>query len=255
MFFNYFLYKQFCLDYVEQHFDVESIADDLIQKLGGLPLALEQACAYIKYLDCTLPVYLETYEKQSLQLLNKKKANPVYGTSPERLAVCTTWLLNFEHIRKKENGMIAIRFLNASAFMNPNEIQDELINIGEPHVEDEAYCEHVNTPLGRREVLKLLTDFSLFKETRNSSLCVHRLVQDVIRENLEPDEKVESLVDAARLLRFAFSNCSSPDLLLKSVIDESHDRSSLYSTDLSRFYKWNKLCLHTYEIKISCGRF
>ena len=110
---------------------VEVVADILFQKLGGLPLALEQACAYIKKLGCTLSAYMELYEKQSLQLLSKGKAtSPGEGTSPERLAVRTTWLLNFECIRENESGMVAVRFLDASAFMNPNEIQKELINVG-----------------------------------------------------------------------------------------------------------------------------
>ena len=229
---------------------VEVVSDILFQKLGGLPLALEQACAYIKKLGCTLSAYMELYEKQSLQLLSKGKAtSPDVGTSPERLAVRTTWLLNFEYIRKNENGMVAVRFLNASAFMNPNEIQKELINIGEPHIDDKAYFDHLSSPIGSLEVLKLLTDFSLFKEMHNSSLAVHRLVQEVIRENLGPEEKVESIVDACRLLRFAFSNYPSPHELQESVGSEHNDRSSLHPTDFSRFYKWYKLCSHAYEIE------
>ena len=218
-------------------------------------MALEQACAYIKYLGCTLSAYLDLYEKQSLQLLNKKKATSPYGTSQERLTVHTTWLLNFEHIKKNENGMIAIRFINATAFMNPNEIQKELINVGEPRIDDKAYCDLVSSPLGSLEVMKLLTDFSLFKETHNSSLAVHRLVQDVIQEHLKPEEKVESIVDAARLLGLAFLNCPSPDILSENQVNEHTDRPSLHLTDYSRFYKWRKMCLHACEIKINLETF
>ena len=225
------------------------IADNLVRKLGGLPLALEQACAYIRSLACPLSDYLQLYSKQSIRLLDEQKASRVSGNeSPERLAVCTTWLLNFEHIKENKNGMVAIRFMNASAFMNPNEIQQELINVGEPPVEDGAYRHYVSTSLGSRQVIKTLTDFSLFKETRASCLSVHRLVQEVIRENLEPEQKAESIVDAVRLLRFAFSKCPSPDDLLTSVATERHERSSIRSTDPSFFYKWHKLCLHSYEL-------
>ena len=227
----------------------------MYQKLGGLPLALEQACAYIKYLGCSLSDYLESYEKQSLELLNKRKASsPHESTAESRLAVRTTWLLNFERIRKEDNGAIAIRFLNASAFMNPNEIQRELINVGKPLVDDKAYCDLVSSPLCSLEVLKLLTAFSLFKETHNSSLTVHRLVQEVIRENLEPREKVESIVDAARMLNFAFSKCPSPDSLLDSGV-EHNDRSSLQFSVSSHFYMWGKFCLHAYEIKTTLEKF
>ena len=252
----YLLHRQAILRFLNTYsIYPEPIADLLFQKLGGLPLALEQACAYIKYLGCTLSDYLESYEKQSLELLSKRKASsPHEITSDSRLAVRTTWLLNFERIRKEEHGMIAIRFLNASAFMNPNEIQRELINVGKPQVDDKEYCEHVSSLLGSREVLKLLTDFSLFKETHNSSLTVHRLVQEVILENLGPREKVESIVDAARLLNMAFSKCPSPDSLSENGV-EHNDRPSLHSTDFSRFYIWHKICLHAYEIKTNLEKF
>ena len=36
---------------------------------------------------------------------------------------------------------------------------------------------------------------------------------------------------------------------------EHNDRSSLYSTDSSRFYKWHKMCLHAYEIKTNLEKF
>ncbi|XP_028408774.1 uncharacterized protein LOC114531338 isoform X2 [Dendronephthya gigantea] len=232
----------------------ELSADSLCQKLGGLPLALEQACAYIKYLGCSLSEYLGSYEEQSLQLLNKKKATSFYGTSPERLAVRTTWRLNFEHIKKDENGIVATRFLNASAFFDRNEIQKDLINVGDPLVDDKIYCDYVSSSLGSLEVLKLLTDFSLFKETHDSSLTVHRLVQEVIRESLTSEEKVESIVDAARLLRFAFLQCPSPDKISESVVTEYGDRPSLYPNDSSNFYKWHKLCLHAHEIRRNLER-
>jgi hypothetical protein len=133
--------------------------------------------------------------------------------------------------------------------------RNSLINVGEPRVDDKAYCDHVSSSLGSREVLKLLTDFSLFKETHNSSLAVHRLVQEVIRENLKPEGIVQSIVDAARLLHFALSNCPSPDIVLDSFDGERNDRSSLYSTDSFRFYKWHKMCLHAYEIKTNLEKF
>ena len=201
--------------------------------------------------------YLDEYKKQSLQLFHKNEASTrtPHGTSEERLSVLTTWVLNFKHIRKSEYGMTAIRFLNASSFLNRDKIQKELVNVGEPRIQDKDYCDHLSSPLGCFEVIKLLTDLSLFKETHDSSLTVHRLVQEVIQENLTTEKKVESIVDAVRLLRFSFSKCLSPDVVLKGVITENHDRPSLHSTDLSRFYQWYELCLHAHEIKNHLERF
>ncbi|CAB4030433.1 Hypothetical predicted protein [Paramuricea clavata] len=197
---------------------MDEVAEKLVQQLGGLPLAREQTGAYIKSLPCTIPQYLELYDSQRLRLLNRQKASSVsVYDSPERLAVRTTWHLNFEHIKQTvDDGIAASRFLYASTFLNPNEIQNDIINIGEPPVEDEEFCECVKTTLGRQQVLKLLTDFSLFKETPSSNLSVHHLVQEVILENLNPEEELKSINDAIRMLHYAFRNCSSPDNLFSS---------------------------------------
>ena len=243
-----FLFRRIGILYDEE---ADAVAKKLAEKLGGLPLALEQAGAYIKSLRCSLSQYLELYDKQRLRLLNIKKAAHVSEyDSNERLAVATTWHLNFKHIEQTvKDGKAASRFLNASAFLNPNEIQKDIINVGEPLVEDEEFYECVKTTLGRHHVLMLLTDFSLFKETLSSCLRVHHLVQEVIQEGLNEEKKVQSIVDAVRMLHYAFQNCSSPDELLSSVSCERKNRPSIVSSgDMSRFYKWHKLCLHTYEL-------
>jgi hypothetical protein len=100
---------------------MDEVAEKLVQQLGGLPLALEQAGAYIKSLHCTISQYLVHYDSQRLHLLNRQKATSVsVYDSPERLAVRTTWHLNFEHIKQTvDDGKAASRFLYASAFLIP----------------------------------------------------------------------------------------------------------------------------------------
>ena len=227
--------------------EMNEVAGKLVQQLGGLPLALEQAGAYIKSLPCTISQYLELYEKQRLRLLNRQKAASVsVYDSNERLAVRTTWHLNFEHIKHSvDDGKAATRFLYASAFLNPNEIQKDIFNVGEPPVEDKEFNECVKTTLGRQQVLKLLTDFSLFKETKSSNLSVHHLVQEVILESLNAEEEIQSINDAIRMLHYAFQNCFSPDELLSN---EKQERPSIICGDRTRFYSWHKLCLHSCDL-------
>ncbi len=225
-------------------------ASKLVQNLGGLPLALEQACAYITNLSCTLSSYLKQYEKYSLELLDEENASTASQyQSPQRLAVRTTWLLNFEYIKQSKNGGIAVRFLNACAFFNPAEIQLELVNRGKPTIEDDAYRDFVESPLGSSYIFKLLTDFSLFQRNKISSLTVHRLVHEVIREKVKSDgEEVLSVVDAISMLSFAFSKCPSPDDLLSGGIDKHQDRVSNLAINPSLFYAWRRFCLHGQEV-------
>ena len=233
--------------------NVESVAECLCEELGRLPLALEQAGACIKMLRCSLSSYLEQYKAERLRLLSQQPARPVSpgNESSTRLAVHTTWLINMEYTKKNPNGKAAVRFMNASSFFNGNEIEEELINVGTPEVEDVAYRKCVSSPLGRRQVVKLLTDFSLFSYVEVDSIRTHRLIQELVRENLDPESKAESFIDAFRMLSYAFSKCFSPSDLVR--FEESNgEEQKIAISDLpkspSHFYKWSKFCLHGHHV-------
>ena len=172
------------------------------EELGRLPLALEQAGAYIKMLSCDLASYLEQYKTERLRLLSQQPARPVSpgNESSQRLAVHTTWLINMEHMSKSPDGQAAVRFMNACSYFNGNKIEEELVNVGTPEVEDVVYRKCVSSPLGCRQTLKLLTDFSLFTYVKANSISIHRLVQELITESLSPELKAKSFIDAVRML-------------------------------------------------------
>jgi parallel beta-helix repeat protein len=233
--------------------NVESVAECLCEELGRLPLALEQAGACIDMLSCTLSSYLEQYKTERLRLLSQQPARPVSPgkESSERLAVHTTWLINMEYMKKRPNGHAAIRFMNATSFFNGSEIEEELINVGTPEVEDVAYRNCVSSPLGCRQVLKLLTDFSLFTYVEAHSVSTHRLVQELVRESLNPESKAESFTDAVRMLSCAFSKCPSPSSLvnLDERIDEEQNISPFdLRSSPSHFYMWSKFCIHGHHL-------
>ena len=232
--------------------NVESVAECLCEELGRLPLALEQAGAYIKMLSCDLASYLEQYRSERLRLLSQQRARPVSPgyESSQRLAVHTTWRINMEYMSESPNGQAAIRFMNACSYFNGNKIEEELVNVGTPEVEDLVYRKCVSSPLGCRQVVKLLTDFSLFTYVQARSISTHRLVQELIKESLSPQSKAESFIDAVRVLSHAFSKCSSPSDLVNLDNDEEQQRINI--SDLpkipSHFYLWSELCMHAHII-------
>ena len=226
------------------------ICESLVNELGGLPLALEQAGAYIKALDCSLSEYLEQFQNQRLKLLKNQEAKPAsLYESRERLALHTTWSLNIKHIKESQHGISAIRLMNAFAFLNPNEIDKELVNVGEGPIEDKTFRDCVSSPLGTRQVVKLLTDFSLFTYVHAPSVSTHHLVQELVRENLKPEEKAKSFVDAVRLLSFAFSKCISPKHLLGDVGIEERLKAYDLHKNHSQYYLWSKLCFHGFYLQ------
>ena len=232
--------------------NVESVAECLCEELGRLPLALEQAGAYIKMLSCDLASYLEQYRTERLRLLNQQPARPVSSgnESSHRLAVHTTWLINMEYMSKSPNGQAAVRFMKACSYFNGNKIEQELVNVGTPEVEDVVYRKCVSSPLGCRQILKLLTDFLLFTYVKANFISTHRLVQELIKESLSPQSKAESFIDAVRMLSYTFSKCSSPSVLVN--LDNNGEQQYIHASDLpknpSHFYTWSELCMHAHNL-------
>ena len=233
--------------------NVESVAECLCEELGRLPLALEQAGACIKMLRCSLSSYLEQYKAERLRLLSQQPARPVSpgNESSTRLAVHTTWLINMEYMKKNPNGDAAVLFMNACSFLNGNEIEEELINVGTPEVEDVAYRKCVSSPLGCRQIVKLLTDFSLYSYIEVDSIRTHRLIQELVRESVDHESKAKSFIDALRMLSYTFSKCPSPSDLVR--FEESNsEEENIPISDLpkspSHFYMWSKFCLHAHHL-------
>ena len=98
--------------------------EKLVHELGYLPLALEQAGAYIHANNSSFKDYLVSYNKRGLKLLEKSPIDK--SKYPE--SISTTWLMNFEEVKKKSEVSADILF--ASAFLNPHEIPAEIFYKG-----------------------------------------------------------------------------------------------------------------------------
>lgn len=197
---------------------------ELVRELGGLPLALDQAAAYIRCLHQPIKEYVKKYRKQKLLLLRKKKArNLVENTSPERLAIHTTWLLNFDHIsqisKEMELGETPTLVMKVSAFLGPDDIPYEVINEGLNKVDD---TEAVSDLCDQAEIVSLLTKFSLFQRYGTHSFSVHRLVQEVIRSDMEKEHtELGVLTCAVRVLHHALANTRSPAEVCESFVEDA----------------------------------
>ena len=196
----------------------------LVRELGGLPLALDQAGAYIRNVKQSIKEYVKKYKKQKVRLLKKTKArNFVENTSSERLAVHTTWMLNFVHISRisveMELGEAPTLFMQVSAFYGPDDIPYELINEG---LLEEGSSVEDNGMWDEAEIVSLLTKFSLFQRYGTDSFSVHRLVQEVIRSELEKEQtQFNVLSRAVRVLHHALKNTRSPAEVCESFVEDA----------------------------------
>ena len=217
---------------------------ELVKELGGLPLALDQAGAYIRWVKQSIKEYVEKYRKQKLLLLKKKKAQLfVENTSAERLAVHTTWMLNFDHInhisKEMELGEAPIRFMQVCAFYGPDDIPYELVNEG---LKEDGSSEEESGVLDQAEIMSLLTKFSLFQRYGINSFSVHRLVQEVIRSQLEKGKiELNVLYRAVCILHHALENTRSPADVCESFVEDA-----VFSIENPpSLHLWGKLALHS----------
>ena len=84
----------------------------LSQEMGGLPLALDQAGAYIEETNCGLADYLALYQTHGFELLNSR--GELSEEHPDPVAV--TWSLSFEKVQAANPA--AAELLNLCAFLH-----------------------------------------------------------------------------------------------------------------------------------------
>ena len=178
-------------------------------------------------------------------LLKKKKArNLVENTSPERLAVHTTWSLNFEHVKKMSEqmdlGETPSIVMKMSTYLGPDDIPYQVINEG-LHVVGTSGQE-ISDLLDAAETVSLLTKFSLFQRYGTDSFSVHRLVQDVIRSEIEKDKiEVRILCCAVHAFNHALTKTRSPAEVCQSFVEDA-----VFSVENPPSLQlWGKLASHS----------
>ena len=185
--------------------DLDPDAICLAKELGFLPLALEQAAAYIS--SSPLPLnfkdYLNRYNEVKLRLLKQQPATALSLEAQHRLSIHTTWMMNFEYV--KERSPAAAKIMRISAFFEPEFIPFNVINPGSPEFNQEELRESSFSYSDIGDILKILSSYSLFTvDHRRKLFRVHKLVQEVVRGSLTESERIKTLVECVRVLRFAF---------------------------------------------------
>ena len=151
----------------------------ITESLGSLPLALDQAGAYIEETGCGLSRYASLYRTYRETLLQYRgEAKKEYPHS-----VATTWSLAFESIRS--SNPVAGELLHLFAFLAPDSIPEEIFTEA-ASVLSTLLQPLAPNPLALDLALKELLRYSLVR--RNATIrmfSVHRLVQAVLKDSLD----------------------------------------------------------------------
>jgi tetratricopeptide (TPR) repeat protein len=166
-------YKQF----VHLSPELHRVAQQIVHELGGLPLALNQAGAYIHETGSDLLHYLALYQKQHLSLLEQR-----YQPSAEYPAsVATTWSLSFQRVRRTNPR--AAEVLTLCAFLHPDAIPEAVFVQGAQWPDSALESPEQDV---FHEAVKDLRRFSLLDwSPEKKTLSIHRLVQVVLKDALD----------------------------------------------------------------------
>ena len=172
----------------------KTAADKLAAQLGDLPLALEQAGAYIETTGKPLAEYLALFQRSKAELLGRNR--PV--NYPDTVA--TTWEISFREVEKESAA--AAGLMNLCAFLAPDDIPLSMLRDDAEDLPVELSAP-VADELKLDDAIAALRRYSLM-ERSGDSLSVHRLVQLVARERLSEDEQKKWAESAVRVVNEAF---------------------------------------------------
>lgn len=154
-------------------------ARQLAATLDGLPLALDQAGAYLEETCCSVTDYLHRYQVQRQHLLNRR--GTLGGDHPQ--SVAATLSLAYEQV--KQANPAAAELVLWCAFLNPSEIPEELLTAGAAQLEP-ALQQVVADPYQFDLAIATLRSFSLVnRDAGTHTLSLHRLVQDVLKDRID----------------------------------------------------------------------
>ncbi|WP_150135158.1 FxSxx-COOH system tetratricopeptide repeat protein [Streptomyces hyaluromycini] len=181
-------------------------ADDagrVAEAVGDLPLALEQAGAWLAETGTPVDEYLVELGEQAERVLSF--GMPANYPEP----VGATWNVSIE--RLKERSPAAVRLLQLCAFFAAEPVSmkllygDEMIRVlaaEDPSLQEKMVLGQVIREIGR---------FALAKVDRSAgSIQVHRLVQAVIRSQLTPVQQLEAQHVVHRILAGARPSGEEP---------------------------------------------
>lgn len=158
--------------------------EKLTLQLGGLPLAIDQAGAYIGKENITLEKYLTLYQ----QTERGKELRQTRGElSGEHTSSSTTYTLALEQVAFRDEE--AAELIRICAFLAPESIPKRIFTEN-PDIWEGSLATRLHKPSGFDELRKEATRYSLIQwESRRELLSIHAVVQQVIRDELSQEEK------------------------------------------------------------------
>lgn len=178
--------------------DLVRDAAAIAQAMGGFPLALDQAGAYLEEKGCSPATYLALYQQQRTKLLSERGRL----ADDHRESVTSTLELAFEQVAQKNVANLDLLYL--LAFLHPDAIPEELLANGAAELSGQLQP-LADDSLALHQALADLRSFSLIHYGADrTTLQIQRIVQDVLIDRLDPKQRRQWARQAVHLVNRVF---------------------------------------------------
>jgi tetratricopeptide (TPR) repeat protein len=168
-------------------------APRIAHALGHLPLAIEQASAWLAATGMPADLYLEWLATQAADALSLSKPSD-YATP-----VVATWNLSLDRLRKRSPA--AVRLMQLLAFCAPGLVSMGLLYSDAMIEHLLPYDQALRDKFTLSRVIGEISRFALVKVDQGSnSMQIHRLVQAVIRSQMSDEEQTEAKHEVHKIL-------------------------------------------------------
>ncbi len=172
-------------------------AKGISEKLGGLPLALDQAGAYISETECGVSGYRELLNDKLPELLARRG-----DLDNEHESVARTFVKSLEELAKRNPA--AADLVKATAFLAPDAIPEEIFTDGASQFTGPLQAA-ASDKLAWNEAIGATLRFSLLdRDADRKTISVHRTVQAVVRWNMGKEEYRSWAEQVVRAVNAAF---------------------------------------------------
>lgn len=176
------------------HADSAELFGQIADLLGDLPLALEEAAAYLESTAEEPSIYLGLLRDRAEELLATYLPDDDLAVHDQQ-RVATVWSVSLDQVREKTPA--AELLLNLLAYLAPDTARTMITD--HPEALGSPLSVMVRDRLKYNPMLAVLAKFSLVTLS-SEAIHLHRLVQTVIRARLDPATQKSTIRAAVKLL-------------------------------------------------------
>ncbi|MEO3856577.1 FxSxx-COOH system tetratricopeptide repeat protein [Acrocarpospora sp. B8E8] len=174
----------------------EADAYRLAESLGDLPLALEQAGALMFETAMSVDTYLDRLSEEAGKVLGQ-------GTVLDYpVPMAAAWSISLQRVRDQMPSAMAL--LHRIAYFGPEPIPLDLINLGRFVLAPSNLRDTIRDPYRMSDVVREIGRYALARlDNLRRTLQMHRIIQALIREELNEKEQETARHDVHLLLAAA----------------------------------------------------